>query len=208
MREATQPRHGSGLSEATIGDLDDTQAAAESVLRASAMRYQDELSWADPDAIEAALALLRATRMHRTAAGRQIESLNLGVSMTGARFTLLLTLYFSRDNLLAQNEISRELSVSRTNVTNLIDGLERDGLVIRVPNPADRRVSYAQLTAEGEQLCVRLLPDMTQLMMDLTHGFTPGERLQLKDFLYRMQRNVATSHPGRYARGLGLTDPE
>jgi DNA-binding MarR family transcriptional regulator len=205
MREATRPKR-NGLNEAPTSDSDETQAAAESILRATALRYQDELDWADPDAIEAALALLRANRMHRTATGRQIESLDLGVSMTGARFTLLLTLYFSRDNLLAQNEISRELSVSRTNVTNLIDGLERDGLVIRVPNPADRRVSYAQLTAEGEALCIRLLPEVTHLVMDLTAGFTPEERLQLKDFLYRMQRNVATSHPGKYARGLGVDE--
>ena len=205
MREVTRPKR-NGLNEAPTSDSDDTQAAAESVLRATALRYQDELDWADPDAIEAALALLRANRMHRMATGRQIESLDLGLSMTGARFTLLLTLYFSRDNLLAQNEISRELSVSRTNVTNLIDGLERDGLVTRVPNPADRRVSYAQLTAEGEALCVRLLPEVTHLIMDLTAGFTPEERLQLKDFLYRMQRNVATSHPGKYARGLGVDE--
>ena len=207
MREATRPDRGNGFNdEAAAAEHDETQAAAESVLRASALRYQDELDWADPDAIEAALALLRANRMHRTAAGRQIEQMNLGLSMTGARFTLLLTLYFSRDNLLAQNEISRELSVSRTNVTNLIDGLERDGLVTRVPNPADRRVSYAQLTAGGEALCVQLLPEMTQMLMELTAGFTPEERLQLKDFLYRMQRNVARTHPGKYARGLGVDE--
>src|SRR5688500_20152775 len=88
--------------------------------------------------------------MHRLATGRMMDQLELDVSMTGARYTLLLTLFFARDNLLAQNEISRELSVSRTNITNPIDGLERDGLLPRGPNPADRRGSHAQLTQPGD----------------------------------------------------------
>jgi DNA-binding MarR family transcriptional regulator len=124
--------------------------------------------------------------------------------MTGARYTLLMTLYFSRDNLLAQNEISRELNVSRTNITNLIDGLERDELVERVPNPADRRVSYAQLTDKGRAVCERLMPTMTELMQDATHDFSPDERAQLKTLLYRVQRNIVATHPGHYSRGLGI----
>lgn len=185
-------------------EVEETQRVAESVLHATAMHYHDELSWANPDTIEVHLAFMRANRMHRIASGRHIDQMDLGVSMTGARFTLLLTLYFSRDNLLAQNEISRELSVSRTNITNLIDGLERDGLVARVPNPADRRVSYAQLTQRGEDLCVKLLPDMTQMMLEPLAGFTSEELAQFKDFLFRMQRNIITSHPGKYAKGLGV----
>jgi DNA-binding MarR family transcriptional regulator len=206
MREATSNGKRNGGATAA-GDAEEAQAAAEAVLRTSAQRYQEELAGADVDAIEAHLALIRAHRMHRTAAGRHIESLGLDVSMTGARFTLLLTLYFSRDNLLAQNEISKELSVSRTNITNLIDGLERDGLVERVPNPADRRVSYARLTSSGESLVVSLLPEMTTLMEDATRGFSKDEKVMFKDFLYRVQRNIASRYPGKYAKGIGV-DPE
>jgi DNA-binding MarR family transcriptional regulator len=179
------------------------QAVAEDVLRASAVRYEGELG-ADPDAIEVMLAMLRTVRVHRTAVARQLEALELDVGMTGARFTLLMTLYFSRENLLAQNEISKELNVSRTNITNLIDGLERDGLVERVPNPADRRVSYAQLTRYGHDLCVKLMPLMTVLMEDATRDFTQDEKALFKSFLYRVQRNIVAAYPGHYARGLGV----
>jgi DNA-binding MarR family transcriptional regulator len=188
----------SGTTEA------DEQSIAEDVLRASAQRYQDELPGADAEAIEVLLALLRTVRVHRTAVSRQIDSLELPVGMTGARYTLLMTLYFSRENLLAQNEISRELNVSRTNITNLIDGLERDDLVERVPNPADRRVSYAQLTERGRAVCEHLMPTMAEVMEDATRDFSPDERGQLKGFLYRVQRNIVATHPGHYSRGLGL----
>jgi DNA-binding MarR family transcriptional regulator len=182
----------------------DEQAVAEDVLHSTALRYSEELPGADTDAIEAILALLRTVRVHRTAVARQLESLDLDVGMTGARFTLLMTLYFSRENLLAQNEISRELNVSRTNITNLIDGLERDGLVERVPNPSDRRVSYAQLTKTGRAVCVKLMPKMTVLMEDGLGGFTHEEKSQFKQFLYRIQRNIVAAYPGQYSRGIGV----
>lgn len=205
MQEASAAN--SEVSEITNQeDVAEAQRISEHVLAATARRYQEELSWADPESIETTLALVRLQRMHRLAAGRQIEAMELPVSLTGARFTLLLTLYFARDNLLAQNEISRELSVSRTNITNLIDGLERDGLVERVPNPADRRVSYAKLTEDGKKACLTVLPEMTRLMLDHLDGFEPGEIRQFKDYLYRVQRNLALHHPGRYGKGVGIGD--
>lgn len=193
-----------GVENALRTAEEDGQSIAEDVLRASAVRYQEELPGSDADAIEVLLALLRSVRVHRTAVSRQLEALDLEAGITGARYTLLMTLYFSRENLLAQNEISRELNVSRTNITNLIDGLERDGLVERVPNPSDRRVSYAQLTDRGRALCVKLMPTMAQLMEDATRDFTPDERAQFKAFLYRVQRNIVATHPGHYSRGLGV----
>jgi DNA-binding MarR family transcriptional regulator len=193
-----------GVENALRTAEEDGQSIAEDVLRASAVRYQEELPGSDADAIEVLLALLRSVRVHRTAVSRQLEALELEAGITGARYTLLMTLYFSRENLLAQNEISRELNVSRTNITNLIDGLERDGLVERVPNPSDRRVSYAQLTDRGRALCVKLMPTMAQLMEDATRDFTPDERAQFKAFLYRVQRNIVATHPGHYSRGLGV----
>jgi DNA-binding MarR family transcriptional regulator len=189
-------------------EINDEQAEAEHVLHATALRYADEVPGTDAVAIDAILSLLRAVRVHRTAVARQFESLGLEVGMTGARFTLLMTLHFSRDELLAQNEISRKLNVSRTNVTNLIDGLERDGLVERLPNPADRRVSYAQLTPSGHSLCVMLMPMVTRLMEDATRDFNAAEKAQFTDFLYRVQRNISSAYPGQYARGLGVLDQE
>ena len=201
-----QVKKGSVAAGGFKADAEDEQRDAEAVLRSMAQRYEDELPNSDPDAIEVMLAMLRTVRMHRTAIARQIESLGLDVGMTGARYTLLLTLYFSRENLLAQNEISKELNVSRTNITNLIDGLERDGLVERVPNPADRRVSYAQLTRRGASLCTRLMPEITHLIEDATHGFSQEEKALFSQLLYRVQRNIVAAHPGEYPRGVGV-DP-
>jgi DNA-binding MarR family transcriptional regulator len=159
-------------------------------LRAVAQRYREQFEWADTDAIEISMAILRMGRLIAAASQRNIDALNLGAAMTDARFTLLVTLYFTKDRRLAQNEISRELGVSRTNITNLIDGLERDGLVKRIANPADRRVSHAQLTPEGEQLCSVLLPIMTRFLEQLCAGFSDDEKVRLRDYLRRFRHDL------------------
>jgi DNA-binding MarR family transcriptional regulator len=168
-------------------------------LRAVAERYGEEFSWADTDAIEISMAILRMGRLIGAATQRNFDSMHLGIGLTDARFTLLVTLYFTKDRRLAQNEISRELGVSRTNITNLIDGLERDGLVKRIANPSDRRVSHAQLTPEGEQLCSVLLPIMTRFMEQLCGGFGEGEKVEFRDYLRRFRHDLRRrylSEPG------------
>jgi DNA-binding MarR family transcriptional regulator len=163
-------------------------------LRRTAQRYKRELPWADEDAIMVTLGVIRARRIMTAAVPRHIDSLGLGVSLSGARVTLLLTLYFAHDRRLAQNRISREMEVSRTNITNLIDGLVKDDLVTRVTSPVDRRVSYAQLTPAGEALCARLLPAMTQLMMDVCGNLSDAEKRMLSELLFRWSSDMAAKY--------------
>jgi DNA-binding MarR family transcriptional regulator len=46
-------------------------------------------------------------------------------------------------------KIGERLQVHRTSVTNIIDKLEADGLVRRVPHAEDRRATLAEITDEG-----------------------------------------------------------
>ena len=46
--------------------------------------------------------------------------------------------------------LSEWLAVTPRNVTVLVDGLESEGLVRRVPHPEDRRATIVELTDEGE----------------------------------------------------------
>ena len=180
--------------DARVSVIDPAQDAHGDPLRRTAQRYKRELPWADEEAILVTLGIIRARRVMVAATPRYLESLNLGVSLSGARVTLLLTLYFAHDRRLAQNRISREMEVSRTNITNLIDGLVKDDLVTRVTSPVDRRVSYAQLTPHGEELCARLLPSMAQMMMDVCSNFSDEEKRTLHELLFRWQRDMAAKY--------------
>ncbi|MFD0686703.1 MarR family winged helix-turn-helix transcriptional regulator [Actinomadura fibrosa] len=48
-------------------------------------------------------------------------------------------------------ELAVRLGCDASNVTGIVDGLERRGLVTRRPDPSDRRVKHLVLTEEGER---------------------------------------------------------
>ncbi|HLF79791.1 MAG TPA: MarR family transcriptional regulator [Dehalococcoidia bacterium] len=191
------------MTNESSGNTRSSLQLEEDRIRAAAARYGDEFAWADVDAIEISLALLRMHRFLGATTRRHLDSMNVAPDLTEARFNLLITLYFTQDRRLAQNEISRELGVSRTNITNLIDGLERDGLVVRVANPSDRRVSHAQLTEAGEQACRVLVPILTRHMEGLSSDFSEAEKVQFRDYLRRYRQGLRD----RYLAG-GPPEPE
>lgn len=59
---------------------------------------------------------------------------------------------------ISQIELSRALIMHRSNVTGLVDRLERRGLVTRRANATDRRAYRVVLTGAGEQLLAEILP--------------------------------------------------
>ena len=195
MPQETQSPPPSSGAQAPAGSVAKMQDELVDPLHATALRYNLELPWADPDTIEANLGIFRANRVMGASLARYLDGAGLGI--TRARYTVLRTLYFAQGNRMPQNEIGREMGVSKTNITNLIDGLERDSLVVRMTNPADRRVTYAQLTTAGLDLCRDLLPAMTRWMSSVLRDFSPEERAQLKDFLSRIWREV---------QGMGTDD--
>lgn len=50
----------------------------------------------------------------------------------------------------AQVDIARRLRIEGPTMTRMLDALEADGLVERLPDPGDRRTKQLRLTAQGE----------------------------------------------------------
>lgn len=72
--------------------------------------------------------------------------------LTFARYELLMLLTFSQRGALPLGKIGQRLQVHPTSVTAIVDRLERDGLVERVPHATDRRTMEAALTTGGRRL--------------------------------------------------------
>ena len=71
-----------------------------------------------------------------------------GLSMAKAG---LLRLLADANEPVALSELAKHSQCVRSNITQLMDRLESDGLVRRVADPADRRVRRAALTAAGRK---------------------------------------------------------
>ena len=68
--------------------------------------------------------------------------------LSGAKFSVLSELVRSGEAL-PLGELASRLACVRSNMTQLVDRLEADGLVRRVADPNDRRSVKAQITDEG-----------------------------------------------------------
>lgn len=139
--------------------------------------------------LEAHLALASVSTAFALGVERRVQA--CGFELTRPRYTLLRMLYLSPDQRLAQNRIAQALGVSGAYVTQLVDALELDGWVERVPDPSDRRITHARLTEAGRERCSTLVPAVLDYMLDSCSALTPDERDQLLALLSRVREHLA-----------------
>lgn len=82
------------------------------------------------------------------AIGDQLEEALGRVGLSMAKHSALTKLAEAGEPL-TLSDLAARLSCVRSNITQLVDRLEADGLVRRVDDPADRRSVRAELTALG-----------------------------------------------------------
>jgi DNA-binding MarR family transcriptional regulator len=77
---------------------------------------------------------------------RAVEARGLSLAKLGVLHALA-----ARGGSLPLGRLADSLSCVRSNITQLVDRLEVDGLVRREPDPADRRSTLATITEEGRR---------------------------------------------------------
>jgi DNA-binding MarR family transcriptional regulator len=77
--------------------------------------------------------------------------------LSPSQFNVLNLLHLNPDGL-SQTDLSRFLIMHRSNVTGLVDRLEKRGLVARRDVAGDRRAYRVLLTPAGERLVREILP--------------------------------------------------
>jgi MarR family transcriptional regulator for hemolysin len=88
---------------------------------------------------------------------------------------------------LSQRQLADRVGIEAPTLVRHIDRLVADGLVRRVRDPQDRRVSRVELTAKGTAAADRLRVVADQADARLRSRFTPAELATLYRLLYRMQ---------------------
>ncbi|MDT0321182.1 MarR family winged helix-turn-helix transcriptional regulator [Streptomyces millisiae] len=116
--------------------------------------------------------------------------------MTVPRASVLLGLTIKSEPA-GMSELGESLGMSPRNMTVLVDGLEKEGLVRRVSHQHDRRVKLVELTEAGRRVAEQELGPSQKAAASLFDDFTPEER----DELLRLLEKVADS---LRARGIEL----
>jgi MarR family transcriptional regulator, organic hydroperoxide resistance regulator len=133
------------------------------------------------------------------AEGRELWSLlvELGVAHVRTRFQRVIAelnlsppqAYALRqlapERPLPMGDLADSLACDASNVTGIVDRLERRGLVARQVSPVDRRVKTLVVTAEGVAVREQLITQLHQVPAAITE-LSPDERDLLRGVLRRI----------------------
>jgi DNA-binding MarR family transcriptional regulator len=113
--------------------------------------------------------------------GRALSS----VGLSYPKYEVLTHLQCSADPV-SLGCLAEEQSCARSNITQLIDRLETEGLVRRVPDPDDRRGVRAELTEVGVAAANEGQTQMDLVLAEFAASFTGPERTQLGRLLAKL----------------------
>jgi DNA-binding MarR family transcriptional regulator len=106
------------------------------------MKHKEAKSGAS--GIQAAYALVHAAQAIEDRWQEALAAVGLSTAKQGA-----LTVLVEAGEPLSLSELAARLTCVRSNITQLVDRLDAEGLVRRVENPADRRSKKAAITPLG-----------------------------------------------------------
>jgi DNA-binding MarR family transcriptional regulator len=111
---------------------------------------QWRLRWGD-EPVAAMAAVTSIMRVEQILMAR-LNGLLRPFDLTFPRYEALMLLHFTRTGALPLGKMGDRLQVHRTSVTNIVDGLERSGLVRRTAHTRDRRSTLAEITERGRDV--------------------------------------------------------
>ncbi len=112
-------------------------------------RRQWAMRWPEAaGAMATATSVMRAQQLVLGAVDGALRPLGL----TFARYEALVLLSFTARGELPLGKMGQRLMIHPTSVTNIVDRLDEDRLVERVPHPSDRRATLARITPKGRAL--------------------------------------------------------
>ena len=111
------------------------------------------------------------------------------------RFDLMAQLERHPEGL-KMNELSRLLMVTGGNVTAIVDQLEKEGLVERLDEPADRRAFRIRLTRSGERGFAEMARAHEEWVVELFAGVTRRDQDELLKLLAKVKQQAVESIQG------------
>jgi len=110
-----------------------------------------------------------------------------GQNLTAPQFGVMEVL--NRLGSVPLKKISEELMVTGANITCVVDNLEKEEFVKRVPSKEDRRVILAELTPKGKEKLDQIMPEYVQNMASVISVLNEHEQKDLVKLLEKINFN-------------------
>ena len=90
-----------------------------------------------------------------------------------------------------QRDIEEALNLSNPTVSGTLDRLEKKGMLVRVPNPENRRVNLVEITETARALTKDVIQDLRDLQEQMLSCLDAQERETLDRLLSKILDNLA-----------------
>jgi DNA-binding MarR family transcriptional regulator len=137
----------------------------------------------DPDTHRALYALRAVAQLVNDYSNEWLAPFGLTVG----KYNYLVQLYGAPEKRLSLNELSRYIHTTNATVTSMINALEREHLVRKIPNDHDRRSVLAEITPRGSRVVTQAL---RQHHINLERGLADVPK-QERQQLMKLLRKVA-----------------
>ena len=114
------------------------------------------------------------------------------VDLSPARFQLLQAL--DHDQPCSMVDLAERLSVTKRNITTLVDALESEGLAARTPHPTDRRSKLVALTEKGESTFREAVKVQRQHLEALVANLEPDKQELMGEALAQLTELMMSNH--------------
>jgi len=126
---------------------------------------------------------IKMTRCTNSVLARLAERNTVG-DLTPSQFAVLEALYHLGS--MTQGEVSTKVLKSGSNMTTVIDNLERDGLVRRERGEKDRRVIHVHLTEAGSRKVEAVLPKHVAALVEEFSVLSASEQQTLAELCKKL----------------------
>ena len=154
-----------------------------------AARATDAETRADRDDHGAIRLWLRMLATNRLVEARTRRLLQERYATTLPRFDLMAQLERAPKGL-KMGELSRRMMVTGGNVTGITDLLEKEGLVERVADAADRRATLVRLTPAGRRAFAAMAEEHEGWIVESFEELTSREMATIASLLARLKTHV------------------
>lgn len=87
-------------------------------------------------------------------------------------------------------KIGSKILLASGSITYVVDKLEKRGLITRTLCPADRRITYAEISEEGTKFMDDLFPRHEEELVELTNGLSSEEKEQAIELLKKLGLSI------------------
>lgn len=109
--------------------------------------------------------------------------------ITLRQWEVLVWLSFSGEN--SQSELAQRMHIEAPTLVGVLDRMERDGWIQRVPDEHDRRKKMIRPTEQVESVWARMVECAKRVRREATAGLLGEDLSKVRDVLAAMRRNLA-----------------